>query len=351
MTDDLEDRLAARFGGLLPGAPGSLLEALERVPHTHPRTGSSRGSRGAMAMRAAGVALAVGLFWFFLPRQGPATPPDPSPTPTPTSPSPSSSPTTAPSLSPSATAVAVDLWTVSEFLTRRDAGTLPDGPITLEGYWTDRTIVHSCAPPPEEYRGELAIRCREGEYGITERNEPIRTWHRDGRGTLASGPWITPFIENDESMLPLFSQPVINGQPYPPIPIVVVGHVNDPRAKDCGNAVVQICRDRFVIDEILVFDPQAVATPAPTPSPTPFPFDDPPNAPFGKERCAGDVPYSFIGWGLLSDHGVSDRGDDVVFMMVTRDAETIVGDTGPPRRFACFAYEWENGSMSYAFLP
>ena len=119
MTDDLEDRLAARFGGLLPGAPGSLLEALERVPHTHPRTGSSRGSRGAVAMRAAGVALAVGLFWFFLPRQGPATPADASPSPSLAAPDPS--PATLSSPSPSPDAVGVGAWTVAEFIARRDA--------------------------------------------------------------------------------------------------------------------------------------------------------------------------------------------------------------------------------------
>lgn len=351
MTDDLEDRLAARFGGLLPGAPGSLLEALERVPHTHPRTGSSRGSRGAMAMRAAGVALAVGLFWFFLPRQGPATPADASPSPSLAAPDPS--PATLSSPSPSPDAVGVGAWTVAEFIARRDAGTLPDGPITLAGYWTDRSIAHSCPAPRPENEGELYGGCYDGEYGITELDEPIRLRSADGSSTMAVGPWITPFIEYDESMLPLFTQPVINGQAYPPVPIVVVGHVRDPRAEDCGSAVIQICRDRFVIDEVLVFDPQAVATPGPTPSPTPFPFDDPPPPPFAKDRCAGDVPYAFVGWGKLSDHGVQDRDDEhVVFLMVTRDPENIVGDAGPPRRMVCYANEWDDGLViQYAYLP
>lgn len=351
MTDDLEHRLAARLGGRLPGAPSALVEALGRLPIEHPRTSPAGPSRGALIMKVAVVVLAVGLFWFFLPRQGPSAPANPSSSPTVASPHPS--PTAASPLSPSPTAVAIDSWTVSEFLRRRDAGTLPDGPITLAGYWTDRSVVHSCpAPRPEQY-GDLVIWCREGEYGITERDEPIRTWHLGGSSTMASGPWITPYIENDESMRPLFSQPVINGQPYPPVPIVVVGHVNDPRAEDCGSEVLQTCRDRFVIDEIFVFEPQAVPTPAPTPSPTPFPFEDPPPAQFGKDMCAGDVPYAFVGWGKLSEHGVVDRGDDhVVFMMATRDPENIPGETGPPRRIVCFSYEWDEGlAIEYAFLP
>lgn len=351
MSDDLERRLRIRLGGPLPAATKSLIDRLERVPIEHARRRATGPSRDMIAATAAAVILAVGLLWILVPGQGPAAPLGASPTVA--GPEPSSTATRPPSPTPtaSASASARDTWTVSEFLSRREAGTLPDGPITLQGYWTDRSFPHSCPAPLPNQAGDLVIWCREGEYGITESDEPILTLLRDGRVVRAVGPWMTPYIDVEEA-LPLVSQPSINGQPFPPVPIVVVGHVRDPRAEACGSEALQVCRDRFVVDEILVFDPQAVATPAPTLPPTPFPFEDPPPAPFTAALCSGEVPYSFVGWAKLSDFGMDAGDPDAIhYLMVTRDAVDLGEPGGPVGRRACYAREWERDSVTYSQLP
>ena len=232
---------------------------------------------------------------------------------------------------------------VSELLELRSAGRIGDEPVALRGFWTDRGLPRTCVPA-EKPPGELQIRCYDGEWGITERDEPIGTWTVDFRFLPPDGPALTPFV--DEALAQrLFTLPFINGQHYPPVPIVVVGHFDDPRADDCQPDARQLCRDRLVIDEIVEFDPQAVPTPAVTPSPTPFPFDDPPPAPFTAAKCAGDVPYSFVGWGRLSDYGLDIGGDEVVYLVVTREQQQGAG------RKICWANEWDQGSYAGTTIP
>jgi hypothetical protein len=267
-----------------------------------------------------------------------------------------SSPTSPPSASPAPTVVAaaptdVVTLTVSEALRGRVDGTVGPGPVTIRGYWTDRTLLHSCNPP-DTTPGELEIRCTDGEFGITERDEPIGTLTVDYRFLPPAGPALTPFIDDQDIQLALFGLPWIHGQPYPPVPIVALGHFDDPRAAACRPQAQRLCRDRFVVDELIEFDPEAVPTPAVTLPPSPFPFDDPPPPPFGAERCAGDVPYAFVGWAKLADFEI-DIGDrnEVVFIMITQD-EVDLGDPGGPRaRKVCFAREWEQGIVGSVPLP
>jgi hypothetical protein len=234
---------------------------------------------------------------------------------------------------------------VGEFIERRDAGELASDSITVRGYWSDRSFGHSCTVP-DSPPGDLEIRCHDGEFGITEQDEPIGTLTVDYRFIPAQGPAITPFVE-DSLARRLVSLPFVHGQWYPPVPVVVRGHVNDPRAAECRPIARELCRDRLVIDEIIVFEPEAVPTPGITPSPSPFPFDDPPPAPFTKEDCAGDVPYSFVGWGRLRDIGLDIADpDEVVYMMVTAGRAAMGGPGGRQGRWVCFAHEWQRGGMT-----
>lgn len=236
------------------------------------------------------------------------------------------------------------VYTVSELLELRASGRIGDEPVALRGFWTNRDLLHTCVPP-QTPPGELQIRCHDGEWGITERDEPIGTLTVDSRFLPPDGPALTPFVD-DALARRLFTLPFINGQHYPPVPIVVVGHFDDPRADDCEPDARQLCRDRLVVDEIVEFDPQAVPTPGVTPSPTPFPFDDPPSAPFAAAKCAGDVPYSFVGWGRLSDYGLDIGGDKVVYLVVTREPQQQRAG-----RKICWAHEWDQGSYAATTIP
>lgn len=249
------------------------------------------------------------------------------------------------------------LMTVSEALRARDAGTLPDGRVAVHGYWTSTSIVHGCAPAFEAI-GELELYCHDGEFGITERNEPI--WvvdFRTGQVTYtAEGPHLTPWIPDGlVGADGLYTLPMINGQWYPPVPIVVLGHFDDPRAAECRPEARRLCRDRLVIDRIVRFRPEAVPTPGVTAPPTPFPSPGPPGL-FEPEECAGDVPYSFVGWTTFEELGVGSRGEGHIWVAITRDpvdrsGEWVDGPDGqryrPYARVICYRWEWDEGSMGY----
>lgn len=356
MTDDLERRLQAGLDGALPAAPASTREWLERLPVDHPRVRPGRNARPAAATAAAVAVLAIGIVALLSigslvgltasDASQPVAPPSvgalASSTAAPASP-------TGPPPSPSPDPLSgLTIHTVSEILDLLARDEVGNQSVAVRGFWTDRSIGHSCTAPTSP-PGELQIRCHDGEFGITERNEPIGTLTVDSRFLPPEGPALTPFV--DEALAePLFTLPYIHGQPYPPVPIVVIGHFDDPRTADCQPEARQLCRDRLVIDQIVEFEPQAIPTPGISPSPSPFPFDDPPAARFSRADCAGDVPYTFVGWGYLADYGVDIAKDQVVFLMVTRDKVKLHG-SGKAARFVCFAYEWETGSFAAISIP
>ena len=235
-------------------------------------------------------------------------------------------PTTAPasaSLEPSK--VPVDAYSVSEALSLRDAGTLGADQFALEGFWTNRTIMHSCAPPPQP-QGEIDVWCAEGDYGITEANEAIGQLVNHYQFLPAASAHLTPYV-SEELFAAFFSYP--NQYDVPPVPIVVIGHFNDPRSADCHESRIQACRDRFVLDDVLVFDPASVPPATPAPTPTPFPSPHPPPM-FGKELCAGDVEYEFIGWTTTDQLGIDIRYDGHIFAMVTQDVLRLNDWTDDP---------------------
>ena len=124
------------------------------------------------------------------------------------------------------------VYTVSELQSARASGDLAGGPIALRGYWSYLGVPHSCGAP-DSTPGELEIYCHDGEYGITERNEPAVILTKESRLVPAIGPMLTPWVPNEDWVLPLVSLLPVNGQPFPPVPIVVVGHLDDERAAEC----------------------------------------------------------------------------------------------------------------------
>lgn len=346
--DDLEARLRRGFDQPLPAAPSSLRLGIDALPVQAPiHVRGTRGSRSVLAAALLG-ALLVGVVAMALTRDQASI--APGTTPSPTAP-PTSSATSNATPTPDNQVDGLTILSVSDVLEGRSSGEIGGQPFALRGYWTGVLYAHSCAPPSEQ-PGDLEIYCHDGEFGITEQDEPFITVTVDSRAIPHSGPGITPYVREPEATR-LYSAPgIVNGQPYPPVPIVVIGHFDDPEAADCRPQARQICLDRFVLDQIVEFDPQAVPTPGVTPSPTPFPFADPPPAPFTADRCSGDVPYSFVGWGRLADFGL-DRGDPdtTYYIMVTRDEVDLGSPGGPRGRRICFAPEWDHSGLESDELP
>ncbi|HJP88459.1 MAG TPA: hypothetical protein VJ850_05430, partial [Candidatus Limnocylindrales bacterium] len=201
------------------------------------------------------------------------------------------------------------------------------GRAAIKGWWSNGSIGHSCAAPSEPV-GELELYCSDGEYGITERNEQIFVINVEtGEVTdHAAGPYLTPYVDSGTpGVEPLFGVRLINGQWMPPVPIVVVGHFDDPRAAQCSASKQQLCRDRLVLERVVEFDLASVATPGVSPTPTPFP-DPAPSGAFGAAQCAGDVPYSFVGWTTTAELNMQFERPGHVFAMVTQDPVLLTED-------------------------
>jgi hypothetical protein len=255
--------------------------------------------------------------------------------------------------SPSVGPIAATM-SVGDFVAAAKAGTLPDGEIELHGYWSFRHVGHSCAAPTEP-TGDLEYYCSDGEFGITERNEPILTYlpggiTGGGRAVRASGPAMTPFLSNTQFLALAYFGPDLPYGGYNqatglwplPIPITVVGHVGDPRAADCRPSARQLCRDRLVVDAIVEYDPASVPPPSPSPVPTPFPSPPPP-ALFGKSACYDGVPESFAGWAPLNTLDIGDERTTYVFARVTRDAVPLSDARADPARNGHSYRVWGRG--------
>jgi hypothetical protein len=209
--------------------------------------------------------------------------------------------------------------TVSEALALRDAGEVGAEPITLAGFWTNRIVMHSCALPPQP-QGEIDGWCQDGEYGITEQNEAIVQYTHEYRKMFPTeGAHLTPWMPEDLARVLLGGVMQVE---FPPVPIVVSGHFDDPRAADCHETRQQSCRERFVIDEILSLDPSSVPPATPPPTATPFPSPAP-GALFGPEMCSGDVEYVFVGWTTTDELKLPYERPGHVFAMVTKDVIPI----------------------------
>ena len=355
MIDDFETRVGLGLRRLaLPAAPASLrarvLEIAAVSPLAHGRRRGGRDRRWLIVVAATALVAAAGWALFF---SGGTSLPHTT----------TASPSLGTSVQPSqaATVDGLPLMTVSEAIAKRDAGELGSHRVAIRGYWSDASFIRSCVPPTGS-PGVLEMYCVDGEFGITELAEPIDTISNRGLVTLGTGPSLTPYFDNTLlGAAALFNLPTINGQRYTPVPIVVVGHFDDPRATICRPEALQLCKDRLVLDRIIQFDPLSVPSPAPTPSPTPFPFADPPPALFDAAACSGNVPYGFVGWTTLAALGINQGyPSETGFVMITRDAVPIGGWTVDPNgagtwriwgKRLCVSYLEEPGVITFNSLP
>lgn len=245
--------------------------------------------------------------------------------------------------------------TVSELLEGRAAGTLRGGPIAVHGYWSIRPVGLMCAAPPTPEPHPLeGARCGYGLWGITERDEPIFTVARPGRLIPAAGPSIIPHVEGDIERR-LFTIRLHGDLYHRPIPIVAIGHFDDPGAALCRPEARTRCADRFVLDELVSFDPDSVPSPTPSPTPTPFP-SPPPSPPFDAGSCYPDVPLRFVGWIRLNELNPEYPGSQYVYAAVTRDVIPLGDWYDDPRykqttriwgRGICWAEAWEAGAIRF----
>ena len=343
MTDDLDDRLRRDLTRAeLPRAPERLRVRLRAVVSTDSSQvgGTVRRPAPRLVLGLAAI-LMVGVGLVSLAVIGRRTPPT--------------------------TVDGMPVMTVSEAIAAHQRGTLPDGRAAIRGFWSVGEMGHMCASaragaPP----GELEIYCHDGEYGIAERDEPMFVVDQFGYVTYeAKGPHLSPWVSGEvEGVDGLFGLPRINGQQYPPVPIVVVGHFDDPRAAQCRPENHQLCLNRLVIDRIVEFDVGSVPTPGVTPEPTAFP-EPPPSALFGPEACAGNVPYSFTGWTTTQALELPFDRPGHVYAMVTRDVILLTDGgwqddpNGSDHQFQiwgqkiCVAEEdpHDSGAMSFDSVP
>jgi len=256
------------------------------------------------------------------------------------------------------------VMSVSELLAARKAGSASGGPYALRGYWSTPMMGHSCpAPNPDGGPlGDLEMYCQDGLFGITELDElavQVRRSANELRVLPPEGPFIVPFL--DQALYQRLLMEPVGAQLHAPVPIVVTGHFDDPRAAACRPEARQGCLDRFVLDRVVDFDPGSVPDPTATPVPSRFPFDSPPPAPFVPARCSASGigaagPFSFVGWmpgeQIPGSMGV-DYSGVTLFVAITRDAVPLGewSDTSPRwrpmGRMICVGREGETDAVQF----
>ena len=162
--------------------------------------------------------------------------------------------TSTPAAHASPTPASVDglpVFTVGDVLDARATGAVRGERVAVQGYWSDGSLPHSCAPPAEA-PGELEMYCHDGEWGITEFKEAFVVVDDEGNVTPASGPHLTPYVPQDVAGADqLFRIAHVRMPGFAPVPITVIGHFEDPRAADCRAQARQLCLDRLVVERIV----------------------------------------------------------------------------------------------------
>jgi hypothetical protein len=321
MTEQLETRLRYRLRALaLPPAPDALHDVVDGLPVSDERRRSTAPFR---ALAIAAVLVVGGAVAVIVGGPEPRLPAPSMPPPGPTATDGAAVATAPTSSSPSPSGERI--YTVSEFLEARDAGELAGRSVTVAGYWSEG-VPHSC-PFPAGNPGALELYCRDGDFGITEREEPIWERRADGLVRTVSGPLVTPYVEVLASRYMV--TPPIDGGLFPPVPTVVRGHINDARATDCRPRAQQLCRERFVIEEVLSFQPRLLPQPEAVPNPTAFPSPDP-SAPFVIEDCYGQ-PDEVVseGWIAADEIDIGLDYDGRIYAIVTEHLDLTDWLTDP----------------------
>jgi len=152
-----------------------------------------------------------------------------------------------------ATVDGLPILSVDEALAGASNGSLGTDAVAVDGWWSNSPDRHSC-PAPVAPVGELELYCADGDYGITERNEPIEIATHDRTVSAIEGGWLTPYLdERVPGIQDLFRIPAQLNQGSKPIPILVIGHFGDARAARCRPQAIDLCRRRLVLDRIVRF--------------------------------------------------------------------------------------------------
>ena len=245
------------------------------------------------------------------------------------------------------------VFSVSGAISDRDAGKLGSQTIDIGGYWSDNPLMMSC-PAPMRDPNPLELYCSAGS-GITERYEMAWTITSNGVETSSretTGPLLEPYVPSD---LRTRLSPTV---PIGPVPVVVAGHFNDTGATNCVADVRDECRNRFVIESILAYDPASAPAPPPSASPTPFPSPAPSGL-FDATQCDGDVPYSFVGWTTADSLNIPMDFTGHAWAVVTKDVVPLGewnNDANTPGHFnlamgrrVCLAFDIDAGGGGIAF--
>jgi hypothetical protein len=246
------------------------------------------------------------------------------------------------------------VYSVSDAISARDKGTLGSETIDVGGYWSDIAVAMSC-PAPSHELNMLEMYCASG-FGITEHFEPAWTVTSNGVAMTTSrtdGPLLEPYVSQD---FRLRLSPTV---PIGPIPVVVAGHFDDPEAANCVAEVRDECRQRFVVDEIVDYEPSSAPTLPPSPSPTPFPSPPPPGL-FDASTCAGDVAYSFVGWTTADTLDIPLDFTGHAWAVVTQDVVPLGdwnNDANSPGHFSlamgqrvCLAFDMDYGGILFSVV-
>ncbi len=147
---------------------------------------------------------------------------------------------------------------VSDFLARQ-VGTSADQPFAVAG-WYSAEPPHSCpAGPIDPVTGQireatpLETYCHTDEEILDGLPEPVADVSQTSNSMTVSrhdlrGPWFQPIFAYPFGG-PGVTPTVIN-KPWLPTPVVLVGHVADPRATKCPPDQVAACAARFVVDHV-----------------------------------------------------------------------------------------------------
>lgn len=271
MTDELDLRLSSAFRSLdLPAADPRLRDTLDALRARGPARDAHRTRQRWLAPLAAAASIAVAVALVI--SQLGVVPFGPAPSPTP-----SPSPATTLSPTPGPSTEAWNAYTVATLLEARAAGDVGAEQVLVVGWWTDVRPDAACGTPSPS---PLIVACGDGQFGLTEDEEPIGTWVGD-EFVPTDGPAFTPLLPPElptpgigRSLIGLVDE---DGNPHPPVSATVVGQFESPLADACPAELRQACRDRFVIDEIIWADVARPPFATPDPSaPAPDPDDPPP---------------------------------------------------------------------------
>ena len=275
MTDEHDDDRIADYlhrRGEVP-VPVDLLErATTRVAGAHAERAPRGPVRGLSLAAAAAFVAVVGLLVVSAPANVPVSSSNPSNAAL--VPSASAGARVAPSQSPGALAspavgapfpssvLGMPVITVAQASSLAAAGKLDSRDVAVAGYWAELELP---CPYPGSYIGALESWCRSAGFADTPEGAKacvdMGTQTCSGAGQDSMAPWLMSDTLGDPDYFP-------GPTDVKPIPIVVIGHTDDPRELQCRPGTEEQCARDFVADRV------AWATVDLEPNPSAFNYTD-----------------------------------------------------------------------------